>query len=48
MKKGSTELVNQINQALTAYIKDGSWLASLQANVGPSGYKIPSPPTPGS
>ena len=23
-------------------------LASLQANVGPSGYKIPSPPTPGS
>ena len=48
VKKGSTELVNQINQALTAYIKDGSWLASLQANVGPSGYKIPNPPTPGS
>ena len=47
VKKGSTELVAQINQALTAYIKDGSWRASLEANVGPSGYKIPGPPSPG-
>ncbi|MFT4218137.1 MAG: glutamate ABC transporter substrate-binding protein [Micropruina sp.] len=45
--KGSDQLVAQINQALTSYIADGSWKASLERNVGPSGYKIPAPPTPG-
>lgn len=48
VKKGSTELVQQINQALSNFIKDGSWKASLERNVGPSGYTIPNPPTPGS
>ena len=47
LKKGSDKLAGQINQALTNYIADGSWKASLERNVGPSGYKIPSPPTPG-
>lgn len=47
MPKGSGQLVTQVNQALTSYIADGSWKASLERNVGPSGYKIPDPPTPG-
>ncbi|MCW3156924.1 glutamate ABC transporter substrate-binding protein [Micropruina sonneratiae] len=46
LPKGST-LVPTINQILTNYIADGSWQASLENTVGPSGYKIPSPPTPG-
>ena len=47
IRKGSDQLVAQVNQALTSYIADGSWKASLERNVGPSGYKIPDPPTPG-
>ena len=47
VRKGSEQLVGQINQALTNYTADGSWQASLARNVGPSGYKIPEPPTPG-
>ncbi len=45
--KGDTERVNQVNEALKQYIADGSWKASLDATVGPSGYAIPAPPTPG-
>ena len=47
IRKGSDQLVTQVNKALTSYIADGSWKASLERNVGPSGYKIPNPPTPG-
>lgn len=47
IKKGNTDLVGKVNTALKQYIADGSWKASLQKNVGPSGYDIPSPPTPG-
>lgn len=45
--KGETEQVDQINEALQAFIDDGSWEASLKNNVSDSGYKIPKPPTPG-
>ncbi|WP_375423782.1 glutamate ABC transporter substrate-binding protein [uncultured Friedmanniella sp.] len=48
IKKGNTDLVGKVDTALKQYIADGSWKASLKENVGPSGYKIPSPPTPGS
>lgn len=48
IKKGNTDLVGKVNTALKQYIADGSWKASLKQNVGPSGYSIPSPPTPGS
>jgi glutamate transport system substrate-binding protein len=48
VKKGDTELVEKVNTALKAYIADGSWKASLDQTVRPSGYKIPDPPTPGS
>lgn len=45
--KGETQRVAQVNQALAQYIADGSWTSSLEATVGPSGYSIPAPPTPG-
>ncbi len=48
VKKGDTALVDKVNAALKEYIADGSWKKSLDANVGPSGYQIPNPPTPGS
>jgi glutamate transport system substrate-binding protein len=47
IKKGDTAGVTAINAALTAMISDGSWKKALEDTVGPSGYTIPSPPTPG-
>jgi glutamate transport system substrate-binding protein len=48
IKKGRTALVDQVNAALRQYVADGSWAAALRITVAPSGYSIPSPPTPGS
>jgi len=48
IKKGNSTLVEQVNAALKEYIADGSWEASLERNVRPSGYQIPDPPAPGS
>lgn len=48
IKKGDSAMVDKVNEALKAYIDDGSWKASLDTYVRPSGYKIPSPPTRGS
>jgi glutamate transport system substrate-binding protein len=45
VKKGDTAMVDKVNAALKQYIDDGSWEKSLDANVRPSGYAIPSPPT---
>ena len=47
VRKGDTALVGQVNAALKQYIADGSWERSLEAEVGPSGYAIPNPPSPG-
>jgi glutamate transport system substrate-binding protein len=47
MKKGDSAMAEKVNTALKQYISDGSWEASLQKTVGPSGYNIPSPPSPG-
>lgn len=47
VKKGDTDLLNKVNAALKSYIDDGSWKASLQRNVAPSGYRIPGPPAIG-
>lgn len=47
VKKGDTAMVTKVNAALKSYIGDGSWKKNLDADVGPSGYSIPSPPTPG-
>jgi glutamate transport system substrate-binding protein len=48
VKKGDTAMVDKVNAALKQYIDDGSWKAALKKTVGPSGYDIPSAPTPGS
>lgn len=48
IKKGNSDLVAKVNAALKSYIDDGSWKNSLERNVAPSGYKIPSPPAVGS
>ncbi|HEX4249779.1 MAG TPA: glutamate ABC transporter substrate-binding protein [Pseudonocardia sp.] len=47
VKKGNTQLRDQVNAALKQYIADGSWQRALETTVAPSGYKIPSPPSPG-
>ena len=47
VKKGNTTLKDQVNAALKQYVSDGSWQRNLDATVAPSGYNIPSPPTPG-
>jgi glutamate transport system substrate-binding protein len=48
IKKGNAALVEQVNAALKEYVADGSWEASLDRTVRPSGYQLPKPPTPGS
>jgi len=45
VKKGDSGMVDKVNAALRQYIDDRSWRKSLDANVRPSGYSIPSPPT---
>jgi glutamate transport system substrate-binding protein len=47
VKKGNTALKDQVNAALKQYVADGSWKRVLGSTVAPSGYRIPSPPTPG-
>jgi glutamate transport system substrate-binding protein len=47
VKKGNTQLLDQVNAALKQYIADGSWQRALETTVAPSGYRVPSPPTPG-
>ncbi|SDT23024.1 glutamate transport system substrate-binding protein [Friedmanniella luteola] len=47
VKKGSPDMVTKVNAALKQYIADGSWERSLKKEVGPSGYAIPNPPSPG-
>ena len=45
---GDPKLEAEVNAALRRYIADGSWKRSLERNIAPSGYSLPSPPTPGS
>ncbi|MEV4142158.1 glutamate ABC transporter substrate-binding protein [Amycolatopsis sp. NPDC049691] len=44
LKKDDADGKAAINKAIQAMEQDGSWEKSLQANVGPSGYKIPQAP----
>jgi glutamate transport system substrate-binding protein len=44
LKKGDPRL-DAVRTALKEFISSGAWLKSLQANVAPSGYAIPSPPS---
>jgi glutamate transport system substrate-binding protein len=45
LKKGDAAGTSAVNAAINKMIADGSWAKALEANVGPSGYKIPSPPS---
>jgi glutamate transport system substrate-binding protein len=45
LKKDDTEGRTAVNTALQKMFTDGSWKTALEANVGPSGYTIPAPPT---
>ncbi len=47
LKKDDTAGTDAINAAIQAMIDDGSWQAALDSTVGPSGFTIPAPPTPG-
>ena len=38
----------KINAAIAKMIADGSWKKALEDTFGPSGYTIPTPPTPAS
>jgi glutamate transport system substrate-binding protein len=49
LKKGDTELCNKVNTALEKMVSDGSWQKAIEANVGPSGFKVDTstnPPKP--
>ncbi|MFD8498076.1 glutamate ABC transporter substrate-binding protein [Amycolatopsis sp. NPDC059657] len=47
LRKNDNASRSKINEALRKMISTGAWRASLQANLGPSGYTIPPPPTIG-
>lgn len=47
VKKGESDMVTKVNEALKQYVDNGSWKKAIEATVGPSGYNIPNPPTPG-
>lgn len=47
LKKGDSAKLAKVTEALKKYISDGTWKTVLDNTVGPSGYAIPSPPSPG-
>jgi glutamate transport system substrate-binding protein len=44
LKKGDTELLNKINDALKKMEADGAWAAAFEKNLGPAGVETPAPP----
>ena len=48
LAKGDAAGTAAINAAIVKMIGDGSWKTALEENVGPSGYTIPTAPTPSS
>ncbi|SDZ02602.1 glutamate transport system substrate-binding protein [Amycolatopsis xylanica] len=44
LRKGDVEGQNAVNAAIRKMITSGEWIKSLNANIGPSGYKLPAPP----
>ncbi len=47
LKKDDAAGTAAINAAIAKMIADGTWKQALQDTVGPSGYTIPTAPTPG-
>jgi glutamate transport system substrate-binding protein len=46
LMKGDAAGTAAINTAIASMIADGSWRQALEDTVGPSGFTIPTPPTP--
>ncbi|MGH3951563.1 MAG: glutamate ABC transporter substrate-binding protein [Pseudonocardiaceae bacterium] len=44
LRKGDVEGGRALNDAITKMIASGEWRASLERNIGRSGYRIPEPP----
>ncbi|ANN20262.1 ABC transporter substrate-binding protein [Amycolatopsis orientalis] len=44
LRKGDNEGRAAVARAIQKMISSGDWLASLNRNIGPSGYRIPPPP----
>nr|WP_312871870.1 glutamate ABC transporter substrate-binding protein [Amycolatopsis acididurans] len=44
LRKGDTAGQATVDNAIQDMIAGGDWLASLQRNIGPSGYPLPAPP----
>jgi glutamate transport system substrate-binding protein len=44
LRKGDTQGVSAVDDAIRKMISSGEWLRSLNANIGPSGYQLPAPP----
>lgn len=44
LRKGDIQGQNALNAAIRKMIASGEWAKSLNANIGPSGYKLPAPP----
>ncbi|WP_328646204.1 glutamate ABC transporter substrate-binding protein [Amycolatopsis sp. NBC_00348] len=44
LRKGDTQGVSKIDDAIGKMVSSGEWLRSLNANIGPSGYQLPPPP----
>jgi glutamate transport system substrate-binding protein len=44
LRKGDIAGQTAINNAIKKMISTGAWLASLNDNIGPSGYRLPPPP----
>lgn len=44
LRKGDSQGVAAVDDAIRKMISSGEWLRSLNANIGPSGYQLPPPP----
>jgi glutamate transport system substrate-binding protein len=44
LRKGDSEGRAAVARAIQKMVSSGAWLESLNRNIGPSGYRIPSPP----
>ncbi len=44
LRHGDAQGQSAVNDAIKKMISTGEWLRSLQANIGPSGYTLPTPP----
>lgn len=46
LKKGDTELCEQVNEALTKMVDDGEWDKAVEKNFGPAGFEVDSKTNP--